>query len=415
MLAEIITIGDEILIGQIVDTNSAWIAKEFNLLGISIHQITSVSDDREHIKEAVTKALATHDLVLITGGLGPTKDDITKQVLTELFKTTLVLDEIAFQNIKSIFVKRGFEILESNIAQAMLPENCTPLYNTCGTAPGMWFDINHKVVVSMPGVPYEMKAMMQLDVLPRLKNMFTFPVINHCTLQTSGVGESFLAEKIKAVEARLPSHIKLAYLPSIGMVRLRLTGKGSDEQQLAQEIEDFKNELKDELGSIIFAEGDISLAEHVCELLKAKKKTLALAESCTGGFVSSLIVQIPGCSECFMGSTVTYSYDAKEKELGVKHETLSKFGAVSEECVDEMLQGVIRKYHTDCAIAISGIAGPDGGTQDKPVGTIYIGIMVNGKKIIKRYQFEKHRVRNIERAAMAALNMLRMALEQSGI
>lgn len=412
MLAEIITIGDEILIGQIIDTNSAWIAKEFNLLGIQIHQITSVSDDATHIKDSVRKALNAHDLVLITGGLGPTNDDITKQTLCELFNTRLVFDAIAFENLQSIFTKRGFTILESNNAQAMLPELCTPLYNTCGTAPGMWFNIENKIVISMPGVPYEMKAMMELEVLPRLKDSFQFPVIRHCTLQTSGAGESFIAEKIKAIEDQLPTHLKLAYLPSLGIVRLRLTGRGTDADALDQEISTYKNLIRNELGNIVYAEGDDTLAENVCRLLIAKKKTLALAESCTGGYVSSLIVQVPGCSECFMGSTVTYSYGAKEKELGVKHQTLATYGAVSEECVTEMLQGVITKYDTDCAIAISGIAGPEGGTPEKPVGTIYIGVLVNGIQKIKRFQFENNRIRNMERAAMAALHMLRMSLEK---
>ncbi len=410
MLAEIITIGDEILIGQIVDTNSAWIAKEFNALGIQLHQITSVSDEASHIKDAVTKALLSNDIVLLTGGLGPTKDDITKQTLCELFGTRLVFDETAFENVKEIFGKRGFPILETNKAQAMLPENCTPIYNTCGTAPGMWFNIGDKIVASMPGVPYEMKAMMTESVLPRLKNQFKFPVIVHRTLQTAGAGESFIAEKIKDIESSLPKHIKLAYLPALGIVRLRLTGKGDDATLLNSEIDTYATLLLKCLGNIVFGEGELSLAEHVCQLLKSKSKTLALAESCTGGYVSSLIVQVPGCSEYFMGSTVTYSYQAKEDVLDVKHETLTLHGAVSEPCVDEMLAGVIKRYGTDCAIAISGIAGPDGGTIDKPVGTIYIGVIVNEKKIIKRFQFEKNRIRNIERAAMSALNLLRLEL-----
>lgn len=410
MLAEIITIGDEILIGQIIDTNSAWIAKEFNTLGIKIHQITSVSDEASHIKEAVNNAMGTNDIVLITGGLGPTKDDITKQTLCELFETQLIFDETAYENLKAIFTSRGFKMLESNKAQAMLPEICTPIYNTCGTAPGMWFNINGKVVISMPGVPYEMKTMMNLDIIPRLKTQFSFPVIEHLTLQTAGVGESFIAEKIKDIENSLPGHIKLAYLPSLGLVRLRLTGNGTDSNILSEELNHFGDAIQLKLGNAVFASGDISLPEHICQLLESKNKTIALAESCTGGYVSSLIVQVPGCSAFFMGSTVTYSYEAKENILEVKNETLNKYGAVSEECVDEMLQGVIKKYGTDCAIAISGIAGPEGGTVDKPVGTIYIGVIVNEKKVIQRYQFEKNRIRNIERAAMAALNMLRINL-----
>ncbi len=413
MLAEIITIGDEILIGQVVDTNSAWIAAEFNSLGIKIHQITSVSDTAVHIKEAVNKALQGHDIVLLTGGLGPTKDDITKQVLSELFSSPLVFDTVAFENVKNIFSKRGLEILDSNKSQAMLPNACIPLYNNCGTAPGMWFDIKGKVLVSMPGVPYEMKAMMKDEVLPRLKKSFRFPFILHHTLQTAGVGESFIAEKIKLIESRLPAYIKLAYLPSLGIVRLRLSGWGEDEKKLQKEMLEFKFLIRQALGDIVFAEGEVNLQEQVCKLLQDKNLTLALAESCTGGYVSSLIVQVPGCSAWFMGSTITYSYEAKEKVLGVKKETLNKYGAVSKECVDEMLVGCLKKYDTHCAIAISGIAGPEGGTTEKPVGTIYIGVVMKGKKIIRRYNFENNRLRNIERAAMAALNLLRLQLESA--
>jgi len=410
MLAEIITIGDEILIGQIVDTNSAWIAKEFNTLGIKIRQITSVSDTAEQIKDAVNKAMKANDIILITGGLGPTKDDITKQTLCDLFNTSLVFDSIAYDNLVSIFSKKGYPILESNKQQAFLPQSCIPLYNTCGTAPGMLFNVDNKLIVSMPGVPYEMKTMMQLDVIPRLKSKFQFPVIVHRTLQTAGVGESFISEKLVKIEAALPEHIKLAYLPSLGIVRLRLTGIGKNEKLLQEEIDMYTSNIKDELGVVVFAEGDISLAACVCSILKEKKQTITLAESCTGGYVSSLIVQIPGCSEYFMGSTIAYSYEAKEMELDVNPDTLIKYGAVSENCINEMLLGAIKKFNTNCAIAISGIAGPDGGTPDKPVGTIYIGVVINKRQKVKRFNFENNRERNIERAAMAALNMLRLEL-----
>jgi nicotinamide-nucleotide amidase len=410
MLAEVITIGDEILIGQIVDTNSAWIARKFNELGISIHQVTSVSDDTLHIKKAVSEALDTHDIVLITGGLGPTKDDITKQSLAELFNDELVFDAQAFENVRSIFARRKMNMPEANKAQAMLPSHCIPLYNTCGTAPGMWFRFGNKVVVSMPGVPHEMKAMMELDVIPRLKEQFAFPVIVHKTFQTAGVGESSIAEKLREIEDALPAYIKLAYLPALGTVRLRLSGKGEHRGLLETELSRYGSSIREALGTVVYAEGEVSIAEHTCAVLKEQKKTIALAESCTGGYVSSLIVQVPGCSEYFMGSTVTYSYDAKEKILGVRPETLTAFGAVSEQCVEEMLNGVIQRYSTDCAIAISGIAGPDGGTADKPVGTIYIGVIAGAKKQIRRFQFENNRARNIERAAVTALNMLRLTL-----
>jgi nicotinamide-nucleotide amidase len=310
----------------------------------------------------------------------------------------------------SIFSKKGYPILESNKQQAFLPQSCIPLYNTCGTAPGMLFNVDNKLIVSMPGVPYEMKTMMQLDVIPRLKSKFQFPVIVHRTLQTAGVGESFISEKLVKIEAALPEHIKLAYLPSLGIVRLRLTGIGKNEKLLQEEIDMYTSNIKDELGVVVFAEGDISLAACVCSILKEKKQTITLAESCTGGYVSSLIVQIPGCSEYFMGSTIAYSYEAKEMELDVNPDTLIKYGAVSENCINEMLLGAIKKFNTNCAIAISGIAGPDGGTPDKPVGTIYIGVVINKRQKVKRFNFENNRERNIERAAMAALNMLRLEL-----
>ncbi len=408
MLAEIITIGDEILIGQIVDTNSAWMGEMLNTSGISVKQITSVSDNSAHIKEAVSSALRTRDIVLITGGLGPTRDDITKHTLCELFGISLTLDTKALENVEEIFSRRNLPLLETNKQQAMLPDGCIPLYNSCGTAPGMWFNREGKVVVSMPGVPFEMKAMMELDVIPRLRNSFTLPVIYHHTLQTAGMGESFVARKIEAVEDALPSHISLAYLPHLGGVRLRLSARGTDETTLKKEVKEYAAQIMEILGKVVYAEGEVSLPEHVCTLLKENNVSLSLAESCTGGYVTSLLTRVPGVSEFFPGSIVTYSYASKEKELGVNPETLSIHGAVSQECVNEMLIGCVKKFGTNAAIAISGIAGPSGGTPDKPVGTVFIGAYLNGKKSIQRFQFETNRIRNIERSAQAALNMLRL-------
>jgi nicotinamide-nucleotide amidase len=410
MLAEIITIGDEILIGQIVDTNSAWMASELNAIGIKIRQITSVSDDRDHIKEAVRVALEVNDIVLLTGGLGPTRDDITKYTLAEFFDSKLVFDQKAYDNVSAIFEKRGLKLIESNEGQAMLPEKCTPIYNSCGTAPGMWFEESGKILVSMPGVPYEMKEMMRSDIIPRFKEKLKLPVIIHHTIQTAGLGESFIAKKIEEVENALPSHIKLAYLPSLGAVRLRLTAYGEDKAILSGEVSHYASLIINLLADTVFGEGDLSLPEKIYQLLKEKEMTLSIAESCSGGYISSLITKVPGCSAVYEGSFVTYSYNAKKNELGVKAETLETSGAVSEACVSEMLDGCMEHFKTSCAIAVSGIAGPDGGTPDKPVGTIVIGVKVKEKKFIKRFVFENDRSRNIERTAMAALNMLRLQL-----
>lgn len=407
MKAEIITIGDEILIGQIVDTNSAWIATQFNLLGIRISQITSISDNREHILNTLNRSLNENDVVLVTGGLGPTRDDITKQTLCELFETDLVEDAEALKNVLEIFSKRGMPLLETNRQQALLPRSCQPLYNSCGTAPGMWFEKNGKVLISMPGVPYEMKAMMEMEVIPRLKKSFSFPYIFHRTLLTSGVGESFLAEKIRDIEDQLPSNIKLAYLPSPGQVRLRLSGSGSNPKEVENQVNMFIDALKIRLGDDIFGEGDTTLAHELVRLLIEKNLSLSLAESCTGGYISHLITQVPGCSKVFAGSVVSYSYDMKEEFLGVNHDTLTTYGAVSKQTVNEMLTGCFNRFKTDCALAVSGIAGPEGGTPEKPVGTVYIGFAYGEKKHVQRFSFENSRSRNTERTALMAMNLLR--------
>lgn len=406
MKAEIITIGDEILIGQVIDTNSAWIAEQLNLTGIKVAQITSISDQREHILNALEEASGRSEIILMTGGLGPTRDDITKETLCEYFGTRLVFNQDAFNNIERIFRLRGFQITPLNRAQAEIPENCSMLLNSNGTAPGMWFEKDGRIYVSMPGVPFEMKSLMTDCVLPRLKNLS--PVsIYHRTILTQGVGESFLASIIENWETNLPAHIKLAYLPQPGIVRLRLSASGHNLNLLMNEVNEKVNELYGLIPQYIFGEGEDTLEKIAGDQLKKRGLTLATAESCTGGYIAHLITGIAGSSAYFKGSVVAYSNEIKENILGVKPETLEKYGAVSEQTVQEMADGIIKKFRVDCAIAVSGIAGPDGGSDEKPVGTTWICVKTPLGSITKKFTFGEHRGRNIRRAALAALDLLR--------
>ena len=411
MKAEIITIGDELLIGQVVDTNSAFIATKLNEAGIYVHQITSVSDNKEHIIEALGNAAQKADIILITGGLGPTNDDITKLTLCEYFKVGLRFDEEAYKDVEHMFKVRGREVTEVNRKQAELPENCVALRNKNGTAPGMWFDVNGKIYISMPGVPYEMKALMEDEVIPKLQNQFTLPVIVHRNVLTIGIGESFLAEKIAAWEASLANDkIKLAYLPSIGMVRLRLSTIGEDRNLLEKNVQRKINELQSLVGEFIFGYETDTLQEIVGKVLKERKQTIATAESCTGGYISHLITSIAGSSDYYVGSVITYSYGIKTLELNINADLLNTKGAVSQEVVEQMASEVRRKFKTDYSIAVSGIAGPSGGTPEKPVGTVWIAIATPQRVFSKRFQFANNRLRNIQMTANAALNLLRKDL-----
>jgi nicotinamide-nucleotide amidase len=379
MRAEIITIGDEILIGQIVDTNSAWMARQLNNIGVKIKQISSVSDDREHILKALAEAASRADIILITGGLGPTKDDITKKTIADYFGVGMIENAETLANVTRIFAKSNRPLLDINRAQALVPANCEVIINNNGTAPGMWFESEGKVYVSMPGVPFEMMYMMDEQVIPRLKTTFNLPVIVHKTLLTAGEGESFLAKRIADIEDKLPGHIKLAYLPKLGQVRLRLSGYGNGEEGLVQEVNDFANEIAERVNDILVATEDIPLEKAVLNLMESKGLTLSAAESCTGGYISHLLTQHAGSSKVFAGGAVVYSNAFKQQVLGVDGTTINEFGAVSEETVTEMLYGALKNFKTDYSIAVTGIAGPDGGTADKPVGTVWIA--GNGKKI----------------------------------
>jgi nicotinamide-nucleotide amidase len=412
MFAEIITIGDEILIGQIVDTNSAWMGRELNKIGIRVKQISSVSDDADHIVQALNDAKTRADLILITGGLGPTKDDITKITLSKYFNMPLKRDQATLTHVESIFARLNRPMIEGNIRQADVPDGCTVIQNKNGTAPCMWFDVDGKIYVSMPGVPFEMMYLMEEEILPRLKTRFNLPFIVHQTILTTGIGESFLAQQIETIEASLPSHIKLAYLPKLGQVRLRLSAVGADEEVLKSEVKKYKDQLVQHIKPYVAAEEDIPLEKAVLNLMKDSQLSLSTAESCTGGYISHLLTQHPGSSAVFVGGAVSYAYELKESILGVKHETLTKYGAVSEQTVKEMATGAISNFKTDYAIAVSGIAGPDGGLPDKPVGTVWIAIASKEIVVAKLFTFTNKRIQNIERSATAALTMLLSLLKQ---
>lgn len=412
MIAEIITIGDEILIGQIVDTNSAWMAQKLNLAGIRVKQITSISDDRNDILNTLHQASQRADIILITGGLGPTKDDITKKTLAEYFQTGLRTDLDALENVKQIFARYKVEVSEINKKQAEVLENCTILLNKNGTAPGMWVEENQKIYVSMPGVPFEMMYMMEDLVIPKIKEKFKLPNIYHHTILTAGIGESILAEKISDIEDSLPEHIKLAYLPRLGMVRLRLSGSGPDANSLNTEIQAFSKKIIDEIREYVIIESDTALEKAILDFMQFKKLTLATAESCTGGYISHLITQHPGSSKVFLGGAVSYSNQLKVSMLGVSEQTLLDYGAVSEEIVREMATGAQHKYNSDYSISVSGIAGPDGGSTEKPVGTVWIAVSGKSKILTKKYTFGNKRAQNIERASISALTLLFKLLKE---
>lgn len=412
MLAEIITIGDEILIGQIVDTNSAWMGRELNKIGVSVKQITSVSDQAEHIINALNEAQTRADIILLTGGLGPTKDDITKLTLSKYFNMPLRQDQETLERVQTFFQKLNRPMLDINIKQADVPDGCEVIQNRNGTAPCMWFNVNGKIFVSMPGVPFEMMYLMEEEILPRLKENFDLPYIVHQTILTVGQGESYLAQQIEDIEDSLPSHIKLAYLPKLGQVRLRLSAIGKDENALKAEVAIYAQRIVERAKDYVAAEEDVPLEKAILDLMRANHLTLSTAESCTGGYISHLITQHAGSSAVFAGGAVAYSYDLKETTLGVQHKTLTEFGAVSEQTVKEMAKGAVDKFKTDYSIAVSGIAGPDGGMPGKPVGTVWIAIGAKDKVVAKLFTFGIKRIQNIERSATAALTMLLNLLKQ---
>ncbi|MFI5193144.1 MAG: CinA family nicotinamide mononucleotide deamidase-related protein [Chitinophagales bacterium] len=406
--ASIITIGDELLIGQVIDTNSAWMAQELNKAGIWVKRRVAVGDSRDEIRKALDEESVASDIILITGGLGPTADDITKPLLCDYFQTRLVVNEAALQNVKHLFgtvLQRP--LIERNLLQAEVPESCVVIQNKRGTAPGMLFERSGKIFVSMPGVPHEMKGMMTDDVIPFLRQQFRLPFITHRTMLTAGVGESFLADHIHDFESALPPNIRLAYLPGFAMVRLRLTGIGQDARLIQQETDARFSALKELTGEWMVTDEDITLQEAVGKLLKKQNRTLGTAESCTGGYVAHLLTSIPGSSAYFLGGLIPYQNNIKEKVLQVSGKTLSAVGAVSEETVREMVTGTLHLFGSDFALATSGILGPDGGTETKPVGTVWIAVGNRDATETRKLHFRFDRQRNMELTTTNVLNLLR--------
>lgn len=410
--ASIITIGDELLIGQVADTNSAWIAQQLNKIGIAVRNRVAIGDDAEEIKNALDFESENTDVVLITGGLGPTNDDITKKVMCEYFSGKMIVDKDVLQNVEYLFEQVYHKPVSAiNLKQAEVPDVCEVIQNKRGSAPGMIFKKEGTIFINMPGVPYEMMGIME-DVIPYLEKQFELPVILHKTILTAGIGESALAEIIKDFENNLPKEIKLAYLPNYGMVRLRLTTSGFDKTKTENAIKSHFTELKKLVEKYMVVDDDESMQEVVGKILLQNKKTMSTAESCTGGSIASLITSVPGSSAYFEGSIVSYSYQIKESLLNIKKETLEKYGAVSEDTVLEMLSGLLNKMKTDYGIAVSGIMGPGGGTPEKPVGTVWVAVGNKEKQLVQKFKQRFSRSKNIEVTAVMALNLMRRFLKE---
>ncbi len=410
MQAEIITIGDELLIGQVVDTNSAWLGSTLGDDGIKVIQITSVQDNAAQIVQAVNDALSRADIVLMTGGLGPTKDDITKKTLAEMFGMKLVRNEQVYEMVGKQLALRGIAFTELNQGQALVPDGCTVLPNRNGTAPGMWFERDGKVLISMPGVPFEMKALVKDEVLPRLRKHFALDANVHRTIITFGLAESILADTIASWEEALPPYLHLAYLPSALCIRLRLSAYEIDRQKAEQEIESQIEKLSKVIPHYIIGSEDDSLESVTGTLLKTRGETLATAESCTGGNIAHRFTAMPGASEYFKGGVVAYSNEVKMALLGVDPESLNRYGAVSQNVAEQMAEGVRRATGATYGISTTGIAGPTGGTPEKPVGTVWMAVATPNGVFSRRMVFGSVRSQNIERASSNCINLLRLQL-----
>ncbi len=403
---EIIAIGDEILIGQTLDTNSQYLSKELALLGISLHYITVIHDKKEALLNAFKTAENRSDLVIITGGLGPTKDDITKHTLNQYFNGKLVVNQERLAELSDFFTKRGKPFNELNQTQALQPNVCTALHNAVGTANGMWFERNKKVFISMPGVPYEMKHIFENSAKDKITSFFVTPKIIHRIIRTIGIGESDLAIKIEEWENNLPENFGLAYLPSMSSVKLRISVTVKDEHTIKERLEKIVKDLYSIIGEFIYAEGDVEFETYIASLLTERKLSISTAESCTGGYLAHLLTRTPGSSVYYKGSVLAYSNAIKTQELNVSEESLKKNGAVSEETVIQMAENIRLKFKTDIGIATSGIAGPDGGTKEKPVGTVWIACATEKGCTTKLYNFNRNRELNIKLSAQFALNLI---------
>jgi nicotinamide-nucleotide amidase len=406
MNIQIITIGDELLIGQVVDTNSAWMAERLNESGFRVERIVSIGDSPEAIIEALDDAASRVKIILITGGLGPTRDDLTRDTLCKYFNTNLILNSEVEAGLESFFASRGKPLTDTNRNQAYVPEKCVPIMNLLGTAPGMWFEENGKIFVSMPGVPFEMKGMMEQFVLPKLTEKYQLPPVFHFTVTTVGIGESFLADKLSEFESSLPGYVRMAYLPGPGMVRLRLSCYDSSKEK-EDAIRKLGKTMEELAGKYFFGEGDLTPQEMVGNWLTKTNSTLSIAESCTGGYLSHLITSVPGSSVYYIGSSISYANEVKTQFLGVNPEVIASKGAVSEEVAIAMAKGVRDRLKSTWALATTGVAGPGGGTPEKPVGTVWIGVAGPGGVTARKYHFGKDRVRNIQMSALFAFNMLR--------
>ncbi|MCP4122941.1 MAG: competence/damage-inducible protein A [Bacteroidetes bacterium] len=411
MKASILSIGDELLIGQTLNTNAHWMSRKLTEMGITVAHVINLSDEANDIRSTLSAEMETSEIILITGGLGPTSDDITRDVLADFFDSSLVFDDKVFSMIEKIFVHRGREINESTKDLAMVPDKATTIYNTMGTAPGALYAVDKKIIVSMPGVPYEMKAMVRQDILPFLLENLDLPVIIHRHIHTAGRGESQLSDKLKDVEAELDPSVSIAYLPGIGEVKIRLTAKGTDKALLGEKIEAVKQQVLERIGDYVYGFDGDSLEASVGRTLRELGLMIGTAESCTGGNIAKSLTSVSGSSAYFEGSIVSYSNKIKHELLGVNAGDLAEHGAVSEPVVEQMILGALRQLKTDVAIAVSGIAGPTGGSDEKPVGTVFIGIGNQEKQWVRRFLFTKNRTKNIEITTVIALVMLRKFLQ----
>lgn len=411
MQVEIINIGDELLIGQVVNSNAARMGKALLNGGFTTRRMITISDDEEDIIASIDNRLPDTKVLIFSGGLGPTRDDLTKNVLAQYFDTELVFNQEAYDDIVTIFGKRNLKVTETNKEQAYLPKDCTTLRNPVGTARGMWFEKEDLIVISLPGVPFELDALMEAEVIPRLIERYNTQPLHNKTIMTIGIGESFLSDIINDWELALPKNMSLAYLPQYGSVRLRLSCSNPNATESLQLIDDQISQLVPLISEYIYGYDDITLQEVVGALLLDTDSTLATAESCTGGYISHLITSIPGSSIYFKGSIIAYSNKVKECQLGVNVSDIINYGAVSDTVVKQMAEGARKTLKTDYAISTSGIAGPDGGSKRKPVGTIWIAVATPTGTIAEKFQLGEHRGRNIVRSATLGLNMLRKALQ----
>ena len=408
---EVITIGDEILYGHILDTNAKWLSEQLDKLGVKINKRSTISDNHFQITNTIDKSISENDIIIFTGGLGPTNDDITKKTLNKYFKGKLVRDEITYRQIKKIFERRNFDLTKKNKDQALVPDNCQVLHNIHGTAPGLAFSIKKKLVISLPGVPFEMKSLFNEKCIDLIRVKYNLPIVYHRIIKTVGIGESWLSDLIGKWEKNLDNSLSLAYLPSIGRVKLRLTGKGKNLKKIKFIIEKQEKKLLKIIEKYIYGYDNDELESQVGILLNDQNKTIAISESCSGGYASHMITSIPGSSKYFLGSIIAYNNSIKENILGIDKKIIRDKGAVSKEVVEEMAKNIRIKFKSSIGLSVSGIAGPSGGSTKKPVGTVWIGLSDDKKTYSKKFQLTERRDVNIILSSICILNMLRLNLK----